>query len=82
MYRVKDEALQLRGTWPNSDFTPKAFTIQEETGDFYITANGGWYYTLWQMYADGEYTGQLYTTDASESNRAFWAVGATWQEGG
>ena len=59
-----DEVWKIRGEWPNvEDYPPHAFTIEDETGDFYVTVNSGWSQMVWRMVADGTYTGQLFTTN-------------------
>ncbi len=48
------------GEWTNADYTPRDFTVEEETGDFYISANGAWFTTVWRMTADGTYMAPFY----------------------
>lgn len=79
-YDADADAYELKGAWPNADYTPHDFTIDEELGDFYVTANGGWFYTVWRMTEDGEYTGQLYSTDGDEPGRAFQGITGVWDE--
>jgi hypothetical protein len=82
VWRWDDEtgALALKGAWPNGDYVPTDLDIDDETGDFYLTANGGWYYTVYRMLADGSQASQLFTTDGSESGRQFGAIATVWEQ--
>ena len=60
VHRLRDDAPVTLGAWPNADFEPASFAIEGGTGDLYVTANGGWFQTVWRMVEDGTYTGQLY----------------------
>lgn len=71
-------AVALKGAWPNSSFTPSDIVVEQGSGDIYVSANGGWHYTVWRMVADGSYTGMLYDSGEVEPKRSFRALGLTY----
>ena len=70
----------LKGAWPNSTFTPSDIVVDQGSGDIYVSANGGWHYTVWRMVADGTYTGMLYDSGDDEAKRSFRALGLTYDQ--
>ena len=69
-------------SWPNADFTPVSFAMESESGDGYAVANGGWYRTVWRMYADGSGGGQLFTTGKDNDSAGFYGIAVRFEEGG
>jgi hypothetical protein len=67
-------------TWPAPDFTPAEMAVEGESGDWYVTANGGWFRTVWRLYADGTPGSQLFTTDADNQNASFSGIATLWEE--
>ncbi|MBW2252993.1 MAG: putative metal-binding motif-containing protein [Deltaproteobacteria bacterium] len=88
------ERFVLKGAWKDStgddiDFSPVAFGIDAEGGDFYVTANGGWKRTVWRvfggadsyasvLYPDPETLGQ--TPPPEDEFRFFRALAVVWDE--
>jgi hypothetical protein len=68
--------------WPNADFTPVSFGMESESGDAYAVANGGWYRTVWRLYADGSGGAQLFTTGKDNDSAGFFGVAVNVEEGG
>lgn len=70
MYRFNRETGELVALngWPDADFAPQSFSIEAETGDFYLAANspstaegGSFNNMIWRWATDGR-TGVLYDT--------------------
>ncbi len=76
----------LKGPIPDADFTPAAFAIDDESGDFYFTSNPGQWRTVWRIVADGTYASQLYPGGAdplswpASATLDYGAVGTRWEE--
>ena len=84
----------LKGPWVSTDgsslssYTPRSFGIMSEVAsgapDFYVTANGGWYRTVWRVVSSDGYATQLWTNelgdppDTAEANRSFWPLSVLW----
>lgn len=64
----------LREAWADEDFQPFMLAIDGESGDAYVTANGGWYYTVWRIVDGSGYAADLYMTDGTVPNRAFYGI--------
>ena len=62
-----------RVTW-DEQWSPNVLGIDGDTGDFYVTANGGWYYAVWLVGADDGYATDLYMTDGTVPYRGFWGL--------
>jgi hypothetical protein len=62
-----------RVTW-DEQWSPNVLGIDGDSGDFYVTANGGWYYAVWLVGADDGYATDLYMTDGTVPNRGFWGL--------
>ena len=66
-------------TWTREDWTPVGITIDGDTGDWYVTANAGWYYTVWRIReADGS-VANFYITDGTEPYRSFQGLVARYE---
>ena len=70
----------LKGTWTNDSYVPQSFAIEGESGDFYISANGGWESRIFRMTADGEYMASLYNTGQVSPDEVFMGVAITWDQ--
>ena len=80
---VYDEAANawtLRGEWPYSLHTLDNFTIESESGDFYITLHIGWAQQVWRMLADGSYVAELFNTGDVNETRRFFDLGVLWDQ--
>lgn len=75
-------AWTLEETWEDEDWVPFAMAIDGDSGDYYVTANAGWYYTVWRIVAGSNYAAQLYSTDGTEPNRAFYGITSLYTYGG
>ena len=64
--------------WADEDWTPFMLAIDGESGDYYVTANAGWYYTVWRVVEGSGYAADLYVTDGTEPNRAFNGIVARY----
>ena len=58
-------AFVLFAPWEDSsgqpiDFTPAAFAMDSEQDQFYVTANGGWFRTVWRLLPDAGYGSVLW----------------------
>jgi hypothetical protein len=62
-----------RVTW-DQQWTPQVLGIDGESGDFYLTANGGWFYAIWYLGADDGYATDFYITDGTEQYRGFFGM--------
>jgi hypothetical protein len=71
---------ELRGEWPYSLHTLDNFTIESETGDFYVALHYGWSQQVWRMLADGSYAAELFNTGNVNETRQFYDLGVLWDE--
>ena len=53
-------------------------TVDGDEGDYYVTANAGWYYTVWRVLQGGEYATDLYITDGTVGNRGFYGIASNY----
>lgn len=70
----------LSASWSDATWTPSTMTIDGDSGDWYVTANAGWYPTVWRIRAaDGSVT-NLYIPDEAdvEANRDFAGIIANY----
>ncbi len=73
-FNLEDSAWVQQETWEDEDWEPFMLAIDGDTGDYYVTANAGWFYTVWRIGAGENYAADLYTTDGTESHRAFYGI--------
>jgi hypothetical protein len=70
----------LLGSWPDPNFQPNSFSIEETTGDFYFAVNsprggrGAYHNQIWRMRADGGTTSILYATKPDFDSNYFVAA--------
>ncbi len=64
----------LQTGWSDEDWTPFMLAVEGETGDSYVTANAGWFYTVWRIVAGSGYAADLFVTDGTVRNRAFQGI--------
>ena len=64
----------LQTGWTDEDWAPFMLAVEGETGDSYVTANAGWFYTVWRIVAGSGYAADLYVTDGTTRNRAFQGI--------
>ena len=62
-----------RVTW-DEQWSPNVLAIDGESGDAYVTANGGWYYAVWRIDEEDGYAADLYMADGTVPNRGFWGL--------
>lgn len=62
--------------WSDEDWTPYALTPGDDE-DFYISANGGWFPTVWRVVVDSGYAADFYVTDGSEPS-SFYTIQSRW----
>jgi hypothetical protein len=48
--------------------------MEGESGDAYVTANAGWFYTVWRVVDGSGYAADLYVTDGTVDDRAFYGI--------
>lgn len=68
-----DEWVQVEG-WEDEDWVPFMLAIDGDSGDYYVTANAGWYYRLWRIASGSGYAARLYGSEGVEPYRAFNGV--------
>jgi hypothetical protein len=51
-----------------------ALAIDGGTGDAYVTANGGWYSTVWRVLDGGTTAHDLYEYGGTSADTSFWGV--------
>lgn len=83
-WNTRAQEMRLVGEWPAdqlaNDYTPNAFSIESERGDFYLTGNsasngtGSWENQIWRMTADGSFTTQLFTTPNGQNDKNTWGA--------
>ncbi len=63
-------------TWSaeNSEWRPVALAIDGGTGDAYVTANGGWYSTVWRVLDGGTAAHDLYRYGGTSPDTSFWGI--------
>jgi hypothetical protein len=78
--RQKQEVVRL-GLWPETaSFPPNSFSIESDSGDFYLAANspagerGAWHNQIWRMTADGNYATDLYATKPEKDTNFYGAA--------
>lgn len=83
-WNVAQARWALRARWPEPERPPAAFSLDDETGDFYVSANWGWTQELWRVVADGTSAGRLvpapdvpYTEAETHRYRAVWVEPTT-----
>lgn len=75
-------AWALAEGWEDEDWSPFMLAIDGDSGDFYVTANAGWYYLVWRIVAGSGYAADLYASDGTEPYRAFYGIVAEYDYGG
>lgn len=58
---------------PASDWSPNLMSIDGDSGDWYTTANAGWYPSVWRIRDEDASVGTLYILDGSEPG-SFYGV--------
>lgn len=76
------DAWELRDGWTDLGYSPNLMAIDSGTGDAYITANGGWYATIWRVVAGTGYAADLYSTDGTTEGRPYFGIVALYDEAG
>jgi hypothetical protein len=64
----------LQEAWTDEDWVPFMAAIEGATGDAYVTANAGWFYTVWRIVEGSGYAADLYVTDGTTANRSFYGI--------
>ncbi|MFZ5479898.1 MAG: putative metal-binding motif-containing protein [Myxococcota bacterium] len=72
----------LEESWADEDWEPVMLAIDGDSGDYYLTANAGWFYTVWRIVEGTGYAADLYATDGTEEDRAFQGIVANYTYGG
>ena len=73
-FDLSNNSWSVRDTWSNSSYTPNLMTIDSDSGDAYVTANGGWYATVWRVVAGRNYAATLYMTNGKEEGRPYYGI--------
>lgn len=73
-YNTEIDAWELRDGWTDLGYAPNLMAIDSDTGDAYITANGGWYATVWRVVAGTGYAADLYSTDGTTEGRPYYGI--------
>jgi hypothetical protein len=68
------------GDGGSSDYTPADFTVEDGTGDFYVSTNGGWERALWRVTEDGSTTADLYRSAQDRPDPDFGPVLVVWDQ--
>ncbi len=62
-----------RVSW-EEQWTPNVLTIDGDSGDYYVTAAGGQYPSVWRVLEDGSYASDFYMVEEPIPNAGFWGV--------
>jgi len=81
-YDLAAEEWALEETWEDEDWVPFMLAIDGDSGDYYVTANAGWYYTVWRVVSGSGYAADLYTSDGTEPYRQYSGIVADYTYGG
>lgn len=73
-YRWDGAAWEPKQAWTDEDWLPEMLAIDGDSGDYYVTANAGWYYTLWRVVGTSGEASRLYSTDGTEAHRGFHGI--------
>ncbi len=76
-FNLEDNEWVEKVAW-DEQWYPNVLTIDGDSGDFYVTANGGWFYAVWRVVADDGYATDLYMTDGTVPNRGFWGISSNY----
>jgi hypothetical protein len=81
VYRYDSESggWVVRDTWVDRGYSPLLFTIDSDTGDAYLSTNGGWYNLVWRVVEGSGYAAVLYTNDGTEEGRSYFGI-VPWYE--
>jgi hypothetical protein len=79
-YDKTAQGWDIAASWVNDSYTPTAMAIEPESGDFYVTANGGWYRQVWRYYADGSGGAILHETEPDSMTKSYCALTVQWEE--
>jgi len=63
-----------KAVWDVDYWFPNTLTVDGDEGDYYVTANAGWYYTVWRVLQGGDYATDLFITDGTVGNRGFYGI--------
>ncbi len=77
LYHFEDEDWQEVQAWTESLLQPEQLASNSDDGDFYVTANGGWYETVWLVRPDRGTVDDFYRSDADEG-RFFRGVASNY----
>ena len=81
IYRFDNETQDwaVRDAWVDYGYSPVLMAMDSDTGDAYVSTNGGWYNLMWRVVEGSSYAGVLYTTNGTEEGRMFFGV-VPWYE--
>ncbi len=77
-FNLQDSAWTAQEEWTDEDWSPFMLAIDGDTGDYYVTANAGWYYTVWRVVSGSGYAADLYTSDGTVPHRGFYGIVSTY----
>jgi hypothetical protein len=64
-----------RAGWPTDNLYAVGFlALDGDTGDYYVTANGGWYTTIWRVRDADTSVANFYVNDGSVPGLAFYGI--------
>ena len=72
-YNLETDEWVEKVAWEET-WSPAVLTINGDNGDYLVSANGGWYYTVWLILEDGSYVSDLYMTDGTVQYRGFYGI--------
>lgn len=78
-FDLETSSWELRQTWSAADWTISMLAINSDNGDGYVTANGGWYQTVWRLNAETGAQDDLYLTKSGPS-RSFQGIVSNYAE--
>lgn len=77
-FNIGDAGWVAQEEWADEDWEPFMLAIDGDTGDYYVTANAGWFYTVWRVVAGSGYAADLYTSDGTVPHRGFYGIVTTY----
>ncbi|MSP54942.1 MAG: hypothetical protein EXR69_04955 [Myxococcales bacterium] len=73
-FNLEEASWVQQEEWSDEDWAPFMLAIDGDEGDYYVTANAGWFYTVWRVVAGDGYAAQLYSSDGTVQSRAFYGI--------